>query len=71
VAEAAQQPPAAQALEEVEADALLLAVDADDEVDVVRELARLAAAAGALGEVEADLALGLGQLARTERLGQA
>lgn len=59
MAEAAERAAGAEPLEEVEADALLLAVHADDEVHVVRELAGHPPAALVLCEVEADLPLGL------------
>lgn len=49
----------AQALEEVKADALLLRVHGNDVLHAVGVLAGVAPGTHALGEIEADLALGV------------
>jgi hypothetical protein len=54
MAEAAQHTPVALVAQVVKADALLLAVELDDRLDVMGVLALVAARAHALGEVKAD-----------------
>ncbi len=57
--ESAQQAAVTLASQEVKAYASLLAVDADDQGYIVRELAAAASGAYTLSEIKADLRLGI------------